>query len=91
MRYAEALSKRRRARRAIATKIEGKEFIGNYDEFVLDGGARRAFRPLWWRTYRYLQLEIETSDEPVTIEGIARPQRGFPFVRKANSTPAFRS
>ena len=31
-------------------EMEGKEFIGYHDEFVADGGARRMFRPLWWRT-----------------------------------------
>ena len=41
------------------------------------------FVRLWWRTYRYLQLEIETKDEPVTVEGITATATGFPFVRKA--------
>ena len=61
MRYAEALFKTSPREKGNRNEIEGKEFIGNYDEFVLDGGAHRAFRPLWWRTYRYLQLEIETQ------------------------------
>ena len=83
MRYAEALFKTSPREKGNRNEIEGKEFIGNYDEFVLDGGAHRVFRPLWWRTYRYLQLEIETSDEPVTVEGITATATGFPFVRKA--------
>ena len=83
MRYAEALFKTSPREKGNRNEIEGKEFIGNYDEFVLDGGAHRVFRPLWWRTYRYLQLEIETRDEPVTIEGITATATGFPFVRKA--------
>jgi hypothetical protein len=83
MRYAEALFKTSPREKGNRNEIDGKEFIGNYDEFVLDGGPRRAFRPLWWRTYRYLQLEIETRDEPVTVEGITATATGFPFVRKA--------
>ena len=83
MRYAEALFKTSPREKGNRNEIEGKEFIGNYDEFVLDGGTRRVFRPLWWRTYRYLQLEIETRDEPVTVEDITATATGFPFVRKA--------
>ena len=83
MRYAEALFKTSPREKGNRNEIEGKEFIGYYDEFVLDGGAHRAFRPLWWRTWRYLQLEIETAGEPVTLEGIAATATGFPFVRKA--------
>jgi len=83
MRYAEALFKTSPREKGNRNEIEGKEFIGNYDEFVLDGGARRVFRPLWWRCYRYLQLEIETRDEPVTVEGISATATGFPFVRQA--------
>ena len=45
-------------------EVEGKVFVGNYDEFVPDGGARRTFRPLWWRTWRYLQVTITTATTP---------------------------
>ncbi len=83
MRYAEALFKTNPREKGNRNEIEGKEFVGNYDEFVLDGGPHRVFRPLWWRTYRYLQLEIESKDEPVTVEGITATATGFPFVRKA--------
>ena len=83
MRYAEALFNTSPREKGNRNEIDGKEFIGNYDEFVLDGGTRRVFRPLWWRTWRYLQLEIETRGEPVTIEGITATATGFPFVRKA--------
>ena len=31
-------------------EVEGKQFIGNYDEFTADGGLGAVFRPLWWRT-----------------------------------------
>src|ERR1035437_7508351 len=85
MRYAEALFKTSPREKGNRNEIEGKEFIGNYDEFVLDGGARRVFRPLWWRCYRYLQLEIETRDEPVTVESITATATGFPFVDRKST------
>ncbi|MEO8370244.1 MAG: family 78 glycoside hydrolase catalytic domain [Candidatus Solibacter sp.] len=83
MRYAEALFKTSPREKGNRNEIEGKEFIGNYDEFLLDGSAHRSFRPLWWRTWRYLQLEIETAGESVTLEGITATATSYPFVRKA--------
>ncbi len=63
-------------------EIDSKEFVGNRDEFVCDG-AQRTFRPLWWRTYRYLQLEIETASEPLTLVDLRGTAIGYPFERRA--------
>jgi hypothetical protein len=63
--------------------VEGKQFVGYYDEFRPDGGRGRKFRPLWWRTYRYVQLEIETRDEPLRIDGLSGTFTAYPFERKA--------
>ncbi len=78
MKYAEALFPK--TNRDV---IEGKQFLGNYDEFHPDGGAARRFQPLWWRTYRYLQLEVQTTDAPLTIDDLAATYVGFPFQRRA--------
>ncbi|HUB34099.1 MAG TPA: hypothetical protein VMA31_13755, partial [Bryobacteraceae bacterium] len=64
-------------------EVEGKRFIGYRDQFAPDGGAARAFRPLWWRTYRYIQLEIETAAAPLTIDDLRATYVGYPFVRRA--------
>uniref|UniRef100_Q01NB3 Alpha-L-rhamnosidase n=1 Tax=Solibacter usitatus (strain Ellin6076) TaxID=234267 RepID=Q01NB3_SOLUE len=82
LRYAEALFTNSREK-GNRNQIEGKNFIGNYDEFTLDGGSHRVFRPLWWRTFRYLQIEIEAHDEPVTIDSLRATNVGYPFVRRA--------
>ena len=50
--------------------------VGVWDEWLPDGGQKRVFRPLWVRTWRYLELQIEAGEEPLTIEDV--PQR---FVR----------
>jgi alpha-L-rhamnosidase len=63
--------------------IEGKTFVGYYDSFTSDGGARRCYRPLWWRTYRYVDVDIETKAEPLTIEDLSGFYTGYPFERKA--------
>lgn len=64
-------------------EVEGKNFIGYKDIFVSDGGARRLFRPLWWRTYRYVEFRVETQDEPLTVEDLRGVYTSYPFERKA--------
>jgi alpha-L-rhamnosidase len=64
-------------------EIEGKTFVGYYDHFTSDGGSRRLFRPLWWRTYRYVDLQITTRDEPLTVEDLRGIYTGYPFEMKA--------
>src|SRR5690606_32982765 len=48
--------------------IEGRELHGVEDHYLPDGGMRRTFTTLDYRTYRYVELRIETGDEPLTIE-----------------------
>jgi hypothetical protein len=64
-------------------QIEGKRAVGVYDEWLPDGGQKRAFRPLWVRTWRYLELQIETGDEPLAIEDVRSERCGYPAERKA--------
>jgi len=64
-------------------EIEGKQFIGERDIFIADGGRRRRLEPLWWRTWRYLRLSIETQDQPLTIDDLHATYTGYPFERKA--------
>lgn len=80
--YAEALWKGKE--KGNRNDIEGKTMHGVADHFITDGGARRLFRPLWWRTFRYLQLDIETHAEPVTIEDLRTVFTGYPFVVRAS-------
>jgi hypothetical protein len=62
--------------------VEGKEFVGNYDVVVADGGADRRFSPLWWRTYRYIELTIETQAEPLLVKDLHGLYTGYPFDRR---------
>lgn len=80
--YAEALWKGKE--KGNRNDVEGKAMHGVADHFITDGGARRLFRPLWWRTFRYLQLDIETRAEPVTIEDLRAVFTGYPFVVRAS-------
>jgi len=64
--------------------IAGKTIAGDYDIFKPDGGERRLFRPLWMRTYRYLQVHIVTGDEPLVIEDLYGMYIGYPFKQNAS-------
>lgn len=61
----------------------GKEFIGYYDHISPDGSLKEIFRPSWFRTYRYLMLEIETSDSPIIIEDFYGVFTAYPFKHRA--------
>jgi len=65
-------------------QIEGKEIKGNEDVFLADGGRNRKFRPLWFRAYRYLQLNVETGDEELVINDLYSMKTGYPL--KMNAT-----
>jgi len=86
--YAESLylKKSRQGKRDKGNRndIEGKTFSGNFDQFICDGGKNRLFEPLWWRTYRYLRLTIQTAQEPLVINDLRGVYTGYPFTRNAH-------
>jgi alpha-L-rhamnosidase len=64
--------------------IENKEIKGNYDMFVPDGGQNRKFRPIWFRAYRYLQLDIITKNDPLILNDIYNMRTGYPLALNAS-------
>lgn len=80
--YAEAL-KDARGQKGNRNDIEGKSIAGLRDTFRPDGGAHRHFQTLWFRTYRYVQLEIQTADEPLRVHDLHGIFTAYPFEEKA--------
>jgi alpha-L-rhamnosidase len=76
--YAEAL-KDSEGNKGNRNEIEGKTIKGVRDEFRPDGGQGRRFQTLWFRTYRYVQVEIETKDEPLRIHDLHGIFVAYPF------------
>lgn len=76
--YAEALFDAN-GRKGNRNETDGKKIRGLYDEFLPDGGAHRTFSPLWWRAYRYVQLDVRTGDDPLTIEDLRGAFTAYPF------------
>ena len=64
-------------------EIEGKEIQGYYDLIFPDGGDRRLFKPLALRTYRFIQFDIQTQEEPLTIVDYHGVFTAYPFEEKA--------
>jgi hypothetical protein len=63
--------------------IENKSIIGYSDFFLPDGLPDRLFRPLWFRTWRYLQMDIETTDEPLTVNSFSSEFTAYPLKENA--------
>ncbi|MHB8581536.1 MAG: family 78 glycoside hydrolase catalytic domain [Ignavibacteriaceae bacterium] len=53
------------------------------DIFKPDGGKNRRFQPLWFRTYRYIELTIQTKDDPLTIHDLYGYFTAYPFRQDA--------
>ncbi|HKD60701.1 MAG TPA: alpha-L-rhamnosidase C-terminal domain-containing protein [Terracidiphilus sp.] len=56
---------------------------GLTDSFLPDGGPHRVFMPLWWRTWRYLDLDITTGSEPLTLESLKAWFTAYPFQQRS--------
>lgn len=83
MSYAEGLMDADR-QKGHRDSIDGRSVMGFDDIFIADGGLHRMFRPLWFRTYRYLQVDIETKGEALILEDLYGMFTGYPFEAKGN-------
>ena len=60
-------------------EVSGKIFIGLQDSILSDGSMGQVFTPLWWRTYRYIELRITTREQPLVMEDLYGTFTGYPF------------
>jgi alpha-L-rhamnosidase len=67
-------------------EVDGKVMKGYVDVFLQDGGNDRIYKPLGLRTYRYVQLEIETADEELVVNDYYGVFTMYPFKQKASFT-----
>ena len=62
------------------------DLYGDIDTY-LPAGTRNAslraadevYEPFWFRTFRYIRLEIETADEPLTLNSFTYRETGYPL------------
>jgi alpha-L-rhamnosidase len=81
--YAEALYDKN-GHKGDRDEVGTREALGIKDRFLPDGGEHRSFEPLWWRTWRYLELDIETKDAPLQLESLTAQFTAYPFKELAS-------
>ena len=80
--YAEALVDTH-GRKGNRNDVAGRTIRGVYDIYHADGSDRRIFRTLYWRSFRYIQLDFETADAPLTIHDVHGVFTGYPLRERA--------
>ena len=87
--YAEALVDEQ-GKKGNRSETHGRHILGVFDEFIADGGKNRSFIPLIWRTWRYLQIDVTTGDQPLDVDKLRVWFTAYPFreeARFASSDP----
>jgi len=78
VKYAEALYEKVHLK-AHRDSVNGVIMNGVWDVFRPDGQAVRTFRPLWQRTFRYVQFVVKTNDAPMDILSYTLEYSGYPY------------
>jgi len=65
-------------------EVEGKVLIGRKDSILSSGAAHQVFETLAWRTYRYVVLNVNTADSPLTLDDVFGTFTGYPYQLKAS-------
>jgi alpha-L-rhamnosidase len=63
--------------------INGKKIEGYYDIVIPDGSENVAFIPLWMRTFRFVQLDIQTEMEGLVIHDYHNISNSYPLTLDA--------
>ncbi len=63
--------------------VKGKHILGYYDIIEADGGKNRSFKPIGQKTFRFIQLDIQTKDQPLTINDYYNVYTAYPFKENA--------
>lgn len=71
-------------RKGNRSAVDGKVVRCLYDRFLLEGGAKRTYTTLWWRSGRYLDLHVETQDDPLTLDGLSWRETRYPLEMEAS-------
>ncbi|HEX4164291.1 MAG TPA: alpha-L-rhamnosidase N-terminal domain-containing protein, partial [Bryobacteraceae bacterium] len=82
LQYAETLYEAK-GHKGNRNEVEGRLFFGPSDTYIADGSPqKRMYRPLFWRTYRYLKLTVKTGTQGARIESLKGTFTAYPFERK---------
>ena len=81
LRYAEALTDESRAK----TRRDDLSFgdVRGYCDVVRPDGPDRTYEPFFWRTFRFLRVEVTTADRPLTVRSLDYVFTAYPFEQLA--------
>lgn len=69
-----------RHRKGHRDEIQGRTFVALCRDIIqADGGTQRRFEPLWWRAGRFVELLVETQDEPLTVNAFHLLETRYPL------------
>jgi len=83
--YSEALydTKNKKGHR---DEISGKRIEGISDVYIPDGGDNRVYQPIWFRAFRFIQLDMQTESQPLEINDYHNIYSATDFPVKAKFT-----
>lgn len=82
--YAETLySDNEFSKKGNRNEVEGKFLSGKTDQVISSGADNQQYTTMDWRTYRYVNLHIETGDEPLILNDLGGTFVGYPFQMNA--------
>jgi len=58
---------------------DGSYLLGDSDIYVVGGMEEESYEPFWWRTFRFVRLEIEVGEEPIRIHQFHYRETGYPL------------
>ncbi|MGA2018071.1 MAG: family 78 glycoside hydrolase catalytic domain [Opitutaceae bacterium] len=76
--YAEALVDAKGAK-GNRSETANRSILGLRDTYVCDGGPHRTWSTLSWRAWRFIQVDVQTGDEALTLESMGAFFTGYPF------------
>jgi alpha-L-rhamnosidase len=70
-------------RKSNRNDVDGKDFGGLKDSLTANGSANQSFTPFLFRTYRYMQLIVQTANDPLVIDSLYGTFTAYPFKKEA--------
>ncbi|WP_339795758.1 alpha-L-rhamnosidase N-terminal domain-containing protein [Paenibacillus sp. FSL R5-0744] len=71
-------------RKAVRDDMQEHVLRGGYDSYYPAGYGTsvqmECYEPFWFRTFRYVRLEVNTGAEPLTISGFSYRETGYPLL-----------
>jgi hypothetical protein len=83
--YAEALVDAK-GQKGNRDEIDGRTVHGVRDVFLPDGGSRRRFTTLYWRSFRYIQMDVTTANQPLRVHDLHGVFTAYPFQERGSFT-----